>query len=82
VAVVLHHRLYVVGGPRAGAWTDDVAELDRRTGELRVVAHLPQPVSDGAVAVRRGVAYYLGGERSPDAPVADVVVLRPVATQR
>ena len=49
--------------------------LDPATGAVRVVAHLPQAVSDAAVAVVGDAAYLLGGETGPSRPVDRVTIL-------
>jgi N-acetylneuraminic acid mutarotase len=64
--VAVGHRLWVLGGERAGAMVDVVQVVDARAGTARVVAHLRHRVGHAMAVPLHGRILLMGGRRSTD----------------
>jgi hypothetical protein len=63
----------VVGGRSGGTAQDAIWQVDPVTAASRLVARLPQPASDFALAVVGRVGYVIGGET--DTLVTSIVAI-------
>ncbi len=63
--------IYVFGGEAAGSPSDAVQAIDTRTGDARVVGHLPEPRTEAAAFSIAGALFVAGG-RTPGGPSHDI----------
>jgi N-acetylneuraminic acid mutarotase len=75
-AVVLAHRIYVLGGEANGTISDRIWRFAPADGTVAAAGRLPFPVAYGAATVVGSTAYLIGGKGLTGNPLRSVELLR------